>query len=219
MIDRCNDHGMDTIEMGNTLAMTMEASEKGLLEDGVAWGDADHMIRLIDQTASRSGLGDVLALGTARAAESFGAPEAAMTVKGMSIAAYDPRLMKGMGLAYATSNRGACHLRAQMVAPEIVGLVCGKERKVDPLEWRGKAELVVEIQNVFAFIDSAELCKFSSFAMPLEVLAALYPSMTGAPIGHGYTDARRGTHLQPREALQQPERFLGKGRLTPTPLP
>jgi aldehyde:ferredoxin oxidoreductase len=182
MIDRCNDYGMDTIEMGNALAATMEATEKGLVKEGIGWGDADRMIELIEQMVSRQGLGDVLALGTARAAESFGAPDMAMTVKGMSIAAYDPRLMKGMGLAYATSNRGACHLRAQMVAPEIVGLVCGAERKVDPLEWRGKAELVVEIQNVFSFIDSAELCKFSSFAMPLDVLAALYSSMTGAPM-------------------------------------
>ncbi|MBN1628225.1 MAG: aldehyde ferredoxin oxidoreductase C-terminal domain-containing protein, partial [Thermoleophilia bacterium] len=182
MIDRCNDLGMDTIEMGNTLAATMEATEKGLIEEGITWGDADRMIELIGRTALREGLGDVLAQGTARAAQAFGDANMAMTVKGMSIAAYDPRLMKGMGLAYATSNRGACHLRAQMVAPEIVGLVCGDERKVDPLEWRGKAELVVEIQNVFSFIDSVELCKFCSFAVPLDVLAALYSGMTGAPL-------------------------------------
>ncbi len=182
MIDRCNAYGMDTIELGNALAVTMEATEKGLVKAGVGWGDADRMIDLIEQTAQRQGFGDVLALGTARAAEAFGAPDIAMTVKNMSIAAYDPRLMKGMGLAYATSNRGACHLRAQMVAPEIVGLVCGQPLKVDPLEWRGKAELVVSIKNVFGFIDSAELCKFSSFALPLEVMAGLYSSMTGVPM-------------------------------------
>jgi aldehyde:ferredoxin oxidoreductase len=73
MIDRCNDYGMDTIEMGNTLAMAMEARDKGLVEEAIDWGDADRMIELIDQTANREGLGAFLALGTARAAEVFGA--------------------------------------------------------------------------------------------------------------------------------------------------
>lgn len=219
MIDRCNDLGMDTIEMGNTLAMTMEATEKGLVKDGIQWGDADRMIELINQTALREGLGDVLALGTAQAAQAFGDPNMSMTVKGLSIAAYDPRLMKGMGLAYATSNRGACHLRAQMVAPEIVGLVCGQPLKVDPLEWRGKAELVVSIQNVFAFIDSVELCKFSSFAVPLDVYAALCSAMTGAPMDAD-TVARTGERIYNLERYYNnlcgftgkddtlPERFL-----------
>lgn len=180
MVDRCNDYGLDTIEMGNVLAMTMEATERGLVREGVDWADADRMIELIGATAGRRGLGEVLALGSARAAEAFGDSSLAMTVKGLSIPAYDPRLMQGMGLAYATSNRGACHLRAQMVAPEIVGLVCGEPLKVDPLETAGKAELVVSIQNAFAFVDSLDLCKFCTFAIPLELLARLYSAMTGA---------------------------------------
>ena len=83
-----------------------------------------------------------------------------MAVKGQAIPAYDPRGLKGMGIAYATSNRGACHLRAYTPASEL-GLI---EPKTDPLEWKGKGELTKILQDVLAFSDSLDLCKFSAFA-------------------------------------------------------
>jgi aldehyde:ferredoxin oxidoreductase len=100
-----------------------------------------------------------------------------MTVKGMGIPAYDPRGLKGMGLGYATSNRGACHLRGYSPASEL-GLI---PLKTDPLAWKGKGELVKLLQDLFAFMDSLDLCKFSSFAEGADEYAAQYSAMTGLP--------------------------------------
>ncbi len=182
MIDRCNDYGLDTIETGNALAVTMEATQKGLVEDGLAWGDTDGMMEWIHKTAFREGLGDALAEGPARAAEKWGAPSISMSVKGQSIAAYDPRGLKGMGIGFATSNRGACHLRGYTPAAEVVGWVLGEESTADPLEWKGKAQLVATFQNVYGFTDSLDVCKFGTFALPLDVYAGYYSAVTGVPL-------------------------------------
>ncbi|MFH1086191.1 MAG: aldehyde ferredoxin oxidoreductase family protein [Chloroflexota bacterium] len=181
LIDRCNNLGLDTIEAGNALAMTMEATEKGLVK-GLAWGDDDAMMAMLTQIADRQGLGADLAEGPARAASKWGAPELSMSVKGQSIPAYDPRGMKGMGIGYATSNRGACHLRGYTPAAEVVGWVLGDAMKADPLEWKGKGQLLAIFQNVCGFTDSIDVCKFGTFAIPLDVYAAMYSGMTGVPL-------------------------------------
>jgi aldehyde:ferredoxin oxidoreductase len=100
-----------------------------------------------------------------------------MTVKGQAIPAYDPRGLKGMGIGYATSNRGACHLRAYTPASEL-GLI---PLKTDPLAWKGKGELTKIFQDLFAFMDSMDVCKFSSFAEGAEEYAAQYSAMLGIP--------------------------------------
>ena len=176
MIDQCNDFGMDSIEMGNVLATYMEISEKGW--DGkepLRWGDAPRMVELVKKTALRQGIGDVLAEGVARVGAHYGHPEVAMAVRGQSIAAYDPRGIKGMGLGYATSNRGACHLRGYSPASELalIGL------KTDPLAWKGKGELLKLLQDLHAFSDSLDLCKFSAFAEGAEEYAAQYAAVLG----------------------------------------
>jgi aldehyde:ferredoxin oxidoreductase len=180
MIDQCNDYGLDTIEMGHVLSVYMEATEKGYVPkgDGLKWGDKLAMVETISRIAMRQGIGKVLADGSARAAQSFGHPELSMTVKGQGIAAYDPRGMKGMGIAYATSNRGACHLRGYTPASEL-GLIPGK---TDPLEWKGKGELTKVFQDLHAFSDSMDLCKFSAFAEGAEEYAQQYTTITGVPI-------------------------------------
>jgi aldehyde:ferredoxin oxidoreductase len=110
----------------------------------------------------REGIGDKLAEGPPRFAAQLGHPQLSMTVKGQAIAAYDPRGIKGMGLGYATSNRGACHLRAYTPASEL-RLIQGK---TDPLAWEGKGLLTKIFQDLHAFSDnSLDLCKFSAFAM------------------------------------------------------
>jgi aldehyde:ferredoxin oxidoreductase len=179
LIDLCNDYGLDAIEMGDVLAMYMEATEKGYLNgyQGLQWGDYMGMVELIPKIAMREGVGDILAKGTAAAAKHFGHPEISMTVKGMGIPAYDPRGMKGMGLGYATSNRGACHLRGYSPASEL-GLI---PLKTDPLDWKGKGELLKLLQDLFAFMDSLDLCKFSSFAEGADEYAAQYSVMVGIP--------------------------------------
>ena len=100
-----------------------------------------------------------------------------MTVKGHAIPAYDPRGMKGMGIAYATSNRGACHLRAYTPAVELSFIPL----TADPLEWKGKGEITKLLQDLHAFSDSLDLCKFSVFAEGAEEYAAQYAAMVGVP--------------------------------------
>ena len=178
MIDLCNDYGMDTIECGNLVSMTMEASEKGLIKEAVPWGDSDKMIDLIHKAATRVGIGDTLAEGPARAAAVFGDPDMSMTVKGQAIPAYDPRAFKGQGIGYATSNRGACHLRAYTVASELMGI----PYQTNLLDWEGKGKLAKLLQEFHAVSDSFDICKFSSFAQNLDHYAAQYSAIVGVPM-------------------------------------
>jgi aldehyde:ferredoxin oxidoreductase len=178
MIDRCNDMGIDTIEVGNMMAMAMEMSEEGKLDDvgGLDWGDSETMIEMIEQIATREdGLPDLLAEGPSRVAEAHDAEENSLAVKGQTIPAYDPRCMKGMGIGYATSNRGACHLRGYTPAAEILGI----PEKVDPYEYEGKGELTAEFQDLHAISDSFDICKFNAFAEGIEEYVTQYNGMTG----------------------------------------
>ncbi len=99
-------------------------------------------------------------------------------MKGQSIPAYDPRGLKGMGIAYATSNRGACHLRAYTPASEILGV----PYKTDPLAWEGKGKLTKLFQDLSAFTDSLDLCKFSQFAEGPEEYAKQLAAYWGRPV-------------------------------------
>lgn len=186
MIDLCNDFGIDAIEIGHPISVWMEASEKGYTngEGKLAWGDPDGMTNAAELIAFRKGFGDVLANGANAVAAHFGHPELAMTVKGQAIPAYDPRGLKGMGMGYATSNRGACHLRAYTPAAEL-GVMPFGSLKVDPLEWKGKGELVMVFQNFHAFSDSMDICKFSAFAQGADEYAAQYSAMVGVPFTAG----------------------------------
>jgi len=182
MIDLANDYGFDAIEVGHPLSVWMEASQKGYTNgDGkLAWADGDGMTKAAEMIAFRKGLGNVMADGANATAKHFGHPELAMTCKGQGIPAYDPRGLKGMGLGYATSNRGACHLRAYTPAAEL-GVMPFGSLKVDPLAWKGKGGLVKIFQDVHAFSDSMDLCKFSAFAMGAEEYAQQYSAMVGIP--------------------------------------
>jgi aldehyde:ferredoxin oxidoreductase len=183
LIDMCNDYSIDAIEAGVALAMYMEASQKGYTNGtgGLQWGDVMGMVETVRKIAFREGVGDLLANGIDPAAKHFGHPEIAMTVKGQGIPAYDPRGIKGMGLGFATSNRGACHLRGYTPAAEVVGNVLGPSTVADPLAWKGKGEMNVIFQNVHAVTDSLDVCKFSTFAESLDSFAAQYEAITGVP--------------------------------------
>ncbi len=182
MIDSCNDYGIDAIEVGHPLSIWMEATEKGWTDGGggLKWGDIYGMVEAVRRIAFREGLGNIMADGANATAKHFGHPELAMTVKGQGIPAYDPRGMKGMGVGYATSNRGACHLRAYVAAAELNVMPFGS-LKVDPLAWKGKGELAKVFQDIHAFSDSMDLCKFSAFAEGTDEYAAQYSAMTGIP--------------------------------------
>jgi len=159
----CNEMGMDTISMGATVACAMEMYEKGILSESrigrpLPFGDADGLVDMCRKTAAMEGFGKELAMGSLRLATACGCPELAIVSKGQEFAGYDPRGEKGMGLAYATSNIGATHMRGDPAYIELLGV----PMLVDPLTVEGKAKLVKDWQDVFALIDSAGLCVFFS---------------------------------------------------------
>ncbi|WP_053948045.1 aldehyde ferredoxin oxidoreductase family protein [Halolamina sediminis] len=183
LMDRCNDYGIDTIDSGNMLAFAMEAAEKGYLDEfdeTLDWGDVDAMVEMLEKIATRdTELAELLAEGQKRAAAEIDAHDCRLDVKGQSIAAYDPRGLKGMGIGYATSNRGACHLRGYTPAAEILGI----PEKVDPTEWEGKGELTATFQDLHAISDSFDICKFNAFAEGIEEYIDQYNGMTGRSVG------------------------------------
>ncbi len=177
----CNELGLDTISMGHVIGTAMELYEKGYIKPeqtrgvDLKFGNVEAIVELTWRTAYRSGLGNDLAEGSRRLAEKYGAPELSMDVKGQELPAYDPRGAQGHGLGYATSNRGGCHLRAYMIAAEILGI----PEKLDPLTTEGKAKWVITFQDLFATCDSLVLCKFVTFAFGAEEFADMLSAATG----------------------------------------
>ena len=169
----CNEDGYDPISFGSTVAAAMELFEIGALTKEhtggleMRFGSAEALTRAAELVATGEGFGRDLGLGSKRLCEKYGHPEFSMTVKGQEFPAYDPRGIQGMGLAYATSNRGACHLRGYTVSSEILGVPI----KTDPLATEGKPELVKAFQDATAAVDSAGLCVFTTFAWTLEDIA------------------------------------------------
>ncbi len=169
----CNEDGIDPISFGATVAAAMELYQAGAITHehtggiDLAFGGAEALVRLAEMTATGEGFGKDLGLGSKRLCEKYGMPELSMSVKGQEFPAYDPRGIQGMGLAYATSNRGACHLRGYTVSSEVLGIPF----KTDPLVTEGKAELVKAFQDATAAVDSAGLCVFTTFAWSLENIA------------------------------------------------
>lgn len=164
--DLCNKLGVDTISMGQAAGFLMAAVDRSKVkpEDiGIQakFGSSDALLKLIQMTSYREGIGNVLAEGTRSAGKVLNAEDCAIHVKGLELPAYDPRGVKGMALSYATSNRGGCHLRALMIVPEILST----PRYLNPNTYDGKAGLVMAMQDVFAVLDSLSLCKYTSMAL------------------------------------------------------
>ncbi|GAB4457639.1 MAG: aldehyde ferredoxin oxidoreductase family protein [Anaerolineae bacterium] len=171
----CNDLGLDTISTGATIACAMELAERGLIDTELRFGRADLLLKTVEDIAYRRDLGDAMAEGSARLAASCGAPELSMSVKGLEMPAYDPRGMQGQGLLFATSNRGACHMRGNMLSVEVLGL----PKLVDRQQVQGKASFVILHQDTAAVIDSLVICKFTNIAVAEEYLARALTSLTG----------------------------------------
>jgi aldehyde:ferredoxin oxidoreductase len=169
----CNEDAVDPISLGATIAAAMELFEEGAItvkETGgmeLKFGSAEALVWATEVTVKGEGFGLDRGMGAKRLCENYGRPEFSMTVKGQEFPAYDPRGIQGIGLAYATSNRGACHLRGYTVASEILGI----PEKTDPLVTEGKAALVKAFQDATAVVDSAGICVFTTFAWTLEDIA------------------------------------------------
>jgi aldehyde:ferredoxin oxidoreductase len=176
----CNDLGMDPISLGATIAAAMELYESSVISDRetgmpLPFGSAEAMVAMTEATAHRRGFGDELAEGSKLLTEKLGRPELFMGVKGQEFPAYDPRALQGMGLGYATSNRGACHLRAYTVAAEVVGM----PEPMDPKSTEGKGQLAKDMQDVSTAVDAAGLCLFLTFGNTIDDLSPILAAATG----------------------------------------
>lgn len=161
----CDEYGLDTITFGSSVGFAMELNERGLWDNGLNFGDSSELEELVRKVATREGIGDDLAEGTKRLSQKYGGSDFAINVKGLEAAAYEPRGAQGMGLGYATSNRGGCHLNGgYLVVLEGLGLsVSGKTT-------RGKAALAVMFQDLMEAVSAGGSCLFTTYALLPEAL-------------------------------------------------
>lgn len=205
----CNDLGLDTISTGMTIACAMELWEKGIITTAdtgrpLPFGDADAVIALVEAAGNRQGFGDWISEGSYRMAEHYGHPELAITAKKQEFPGYDPRGAQGMGLLYATANKGASHMAGDLAYAEVFGTPV----KIDPLATAGKAGLIKRWQDSFAIIDSAGLCVFLAVRYVFDKNVELWPTrlteLMNCATGSSYT---------PETLLEAGERVFNLERL------
>ncbi|MBW2140660.1 MAG: aldehyde ferredoxin oxidoreductase family protein [Deltaproteobacteria bacterium] len=203
----CNEMGMDVITAGVTIACAMELFQRGYLTENeigmpLRFGDAKALVAILPKIGHRQGFGDVLAEGSRRLAQRYGHPELSISVKGLEPAGYDPRGAMGLGLAYATSTRGACHMRSQFEDIEPLGLIypeIGVLEPTDRFAFEGKPALVAKMENDKASIDSMGICTFlSGYNIGLANVVAQLEAVTGIEYGiDGWLQAgERTTNLE-----------------------
>jgi len=190
-VELCNRYGLDSISTGGVIAFAFEAYERGLITNrdtvGVelTWGNAPAVVAMVEKIGKREeGLGWLLGEGVKRAAESIGglAHEFAFHVKGLELPGHDPRAYNSVGLGYATSNRGACHLQAlthvferSVTMPDL-----GYQEIQDRLGVRGKGEFTAKLQDLMSMFDSLKLCKFTLFGgLKVHHMVTLLNQVTG----------------------------------------
>jgi len=177
----CNEHGMDPISFGGSVSAAMELFEEKVIttkETGgirLNFGNAEALCTLAELTGTGEGFGKDIGLGAKRLCEKYGRPEFAMVVKGQEFPGYDTRAMQGMGLAYATSSRGACHMRASPFTDDF--------SHVRP---EGKAQIVKDTQDSAAAVDSTGCCMFAFNAWDM----ADYASMIHGACAGDWDEAR-----------------------------
>ncbi len=163
----CNDYGLDTISTASTIACYSEINDR--------WLTPEELLQYISLIGERKDIGEHLSEGSLRYATAQGMPQFSMSVKGLELPAYDPRGAYGIALAYATSNRGGCHLRAYPISYEILR----KPVSVDRFSFEGKARMVKISEDMNAVVDSLTACKFVFFASTLEEYAPCLKAVTG----------------------------------------
>ncbi len=199
----CNEYGLDAISTPCTIAAAMELYEKGYIKedecDGIplTWGSSEAIVEWTKQMGEgKLPLAKLMANGSYRLCEHYGHPEFSMSVKKQEMPAYDARGIQGIGITYATSNRGGCHVRGYLISPEVLGL----PEQLDRTTTEGKAQWCKIFQDLTAVIDSMGLCLFSSFAL-------------GAPEYTALLNAGTGTNYTPEELLTVGERIYNIERL------
>ncbi|MHB9863583.1 aldehyde ferredoxin oxidoreductase family protein [Streptomyces sp. YIM S03343] len=177
----CNEYGLDTISMGSTVACAMELFERGYLTkedtDGLdlTFGNAQAMVEAVRKAGVGEGFGKRLAEGSYRLAAGVGHPELSMTAKKQEMPAYDPRGIQGIGLNYATNNRGGCHVRGYTISYEVLG----QGPDTDPHTTEGKPAMAIAFQNLTAALDATGSCLFVTFGAGGPELAEMLSALTG----------------------------------------
>jgi len=180
----CDKLGLDTISAGAVLSFACEAVERGVLDADVRFGDAKSLSSMLLDIAHRYGAGDLLAEGVRAAAEKLGgdAPNFAIHVKGLELPAWGPRGAPGMALAYMTADRGGCHQRAFPILYEVGGETW-KGQTYERLALEGKAQLLADVQNKLAGLDTMTTCDFARYGITEEQYLDLFAAATGRRIG------------------------------------
>ncbi len=183
----CNELGIDTISAGSTIACAMELSEKGYFDEEtfklikkdlgkeLKFGDAEAVVKLTELIGKAEGIGKIMGMGSLKLSQKYGHPELAMQVKGLELPAYDPRGFYGMSLSLSTSNRGACHLKAYLVATESLSTPF----EINRFTGKGKPGLTKLYQDLTSTIDSMGVCIFTSFALNPIHYANMMSAITG----------------------------------------
>ncbi|MDT8284864.1 MAG: aldehyde ferredoxin oxidoreductase family protein, partial [Thermovirgaceae bacterium] len=184
----CNELGLDTISAGGTISAAMELYEKGSIKKEelgsgpeLRFGSEEALVYWVEKMGKVEGFGAKLAQGSHRLCESYGHPEFSITVKKQELPAYDPRGIQGIGLTFAVSNRGACHVRGYLISPEVLGL----PEKLDPWVTEGKAQWGKIFHDLTAAIDSSGMCLFTSFALGGDEYADLLKNGAGLNLDAG----------------------------------
>lgn len=170
--DKCDRLGMDTITSGNLAAFTIEAVRQGRVKYEIDYGQTEQIANLLLDISSRKGIGDTLAKGIIPSSIEWGMEDQAIHVKGLEPAGYDPRVLPGMGLAYGSSPRGACHLRATFYKPELSGMV-------EPDKIEGKADIFAEWEDRLTLFDTFILCRFYRDLYQWGELSTMIKGVTG----------------------------------------
>jgi aldehyde:ferredoxin oxidoreductase len=151
--DVCDRLGMDTISAGNLCGLAIEAKIRGKIDYDIEYGNVDQIARLLEMISAREDIGEILANGIIYASKLWELEDIAIHVKGLEPAGYEPRTLKGMGLTYGTSPRGACHLRTTFYKPELTGLIPADQIK-------DKALMLIDYENRLNIFDTLVLCRF-----------------------------------------------------------
>lgn len=182
---QANEYGLDAIGAPCTIAAAMELYQRGYIKDEeldgltLDWGSSEAIVQwTIRMGQSSNELAKLMADGSFKLCEKYGVTEYSMSSKKQELPAYDGRAIQGIGLNYATSNRGGCHVRGYTISPEILGL----PEQYDRTSIEGKAALVKVFQDLTSVIDSLGLCLFTSFALGAPEYTALYNAATGADL-------------------------------------
>jgi aldehyde:ferredoxin oxidoreductase len=198
--DQCDRLGLDTMSAGNLVAFTIEAARRGKVQAQLDYGDVEGIVELVRDIAFKRGLGSVLAEGIRYAAKKWNAEDLAVHVKGMEPSGYDPRVLKGMSLAYGTSDRGACHLRSTFYKYELGGLF-------DPEQIEGKAKVFSDWEDRHILMDTMVFCRFYRDFYPWEVFMRVAKLLMGLDLSEAELRAVAWTvqndtrHFNLREGL------------------